>query len=610
MSSARLAFGILRGSTACVPAPNVRVSAQRVACSTDTPGHVFAPNCLTRAPGQSIWGCGVDFALDTVMTTAVFPATQPTTWPLVSLERFAISRARVRVLALAVVTSLAFGYRAVALSTYGLSEDEVNKVRAIEQYGQGHFGTNAEHPMLMKLAMWGSVELAGVWNHMAPAGRTVAIESAIRFPNVLAGTLATLVLFGLAELLFGTSVAIVASLLWALDVNAIAINRIGKEDTLLLFFFLLAMWCYERAKRQGAADPIGAQRWYGRSGASFGLMLASKYMPQYLGIYAFFNVISDRDPGANRPDKVRYYGAMLLTFVAANAAVLMPETWQYCVRYVQGTTLVHHGYLYAGHLYVTNIPISPLGVPATFYFRLLATKVPLAVLGATAAGLIELVRRRHERGFILLRVWLVFVLVPYSLMAAKFMRYALPLFAAVDLVAAVGLVAGIGWLLRKRWLSRATRVTVSLLAGVVSIVALAFGLQSASPFYSVFRNAVGERIAAAGATFPEEAYDYGVREAVAAIAANAEPAAFVVSDAPAVVAYYLTAAGRTDLHVQSLSGQGIPYVRQPSWVIVQDDHATFENHDVVEQLRRQSEPWREFRAGDALTAQVFRLTGR
>ena len=553
----------------------------------------------------------MDFAfLDSVMATATFPSTQPATWPLLSLERFAISRAKARVVALVVVTSLAFGYRAVALSTYGLSDDEVNKVRAIEQYRRGQFGANAEHPMLMKLAMWGSVEVAGVWNHVAPTGQTVAIESAIRLPNVLAGTLTTLVLFGLAELLFGTGVALVASLLWALDVNAIAINRIGKEDTLLLFFFLLAMWSYERGKRQGGTDPIGAQRWYGRSGASFGLMLASKYLPHYLGLYAFFNVISDPNPGANRPNKVRYYGAMFVAFIAANAAVLMPSTWRYWVQYVQGTHLVHHGYLYAGQLYVTNIPISPLGVPATFYLRLLVTKVPLAVLGAAAAGLIELVRRRRERGFVLLRVWLVFGLLPISLMAAKFMRYALPLFAAIDLVAAIGFIAGIGWLLRKSWLSRVTRVVVSLLALVVSIAALGAGLQSAPPFYSLFRNAIGERIAAAGATFPEEAYDYGVREAVATIAEMAEPSAFVVSDAPAVVAYYLKAAGRTDLRVRSLSGQGIPYGRQSSWVIVQDDHATFENHDVVEQLRRQSVPWREFRAGDALTAQVFRIPGR
>src|ERR1700726_797448 len=121
------------------------------------------------------------------MTTAVFPATQPTTWPLLSLDRFAISRARVRVVTLAVVTSLAFGYRAVALSTYGLSDDEINKVQAIEQYRRGHFAANAEHPMLMKLAMWGSVGLTDAWNHVAPAGGSIAIESAIRLPNVVAG---------------------------------------------------------------------------------------------------------------------------------------------------------------------------------------------------------------------------------------------------------------------------------------------------------------------------------------------------------------------------------------------------------------------------------------
>ena len=571
--------------------------------------------CLTASTLGNPFGepgiTGVGLALsESVMATAALAPTQPTTWPLPSLERFAISRAKARVIALATVTCLAFGYRGVALSTYGLNEDEVNKVRAIEQYRHGHFGANAEHPMLMKLAMWGSVELADVWNRVAPTGQTIGVESAIRLPNVLAGTLTTLALFSLAELLFGTTVAIVASLLWALDVNAIAINRIGKEDTFLLLFFLLAMWCYEYAKRQGTTDPVEAQRWYARSGVSFGLMLASKYMPHYLGIYAFFNAITDPTPGANRPNKLRYYGSMLLAFVAANVAVLSPDTWRYCVEYVQGTHLVHHGYLYAGQLYVTNIPISPLGVPATFYFRLLATKVPLVVLGATVAGLIEVVRRRRERGFVLLRVWLVFIVIPYSLMAAKFMRYALPLFAAIDLVAAVGFVAGVGWLLRKRWLSVVTRRTVSILALVVSIVALAVGLQSAPPFYSLFRNAVGERIAAAGQTFPEETYDYGVREAVEAIAETAEPSAFVVSDAPAVVAYYLKTSGRADLQVRSLSGQGLPYGGQASWVIVQDEHTTFENHDLVEQLRRRSVPWREVRAGDALAAQIFHISGR
>src|SRR5207237_9531292 len=104
-----------------------------------------------------------------------------------------------------------------------------------------------------------------------------------------------------------------------------------------------------------------------------------------------------------------------------------------------------HGNPYAGRLYVTNVPVSPVGVPASFYLRLIATQVPLAVLGAALAGGIELVRRHQERGFVLLRVLLLFLIVPYSLMAAKFLRYALPIFLVVDVMAAIGIVSGVAW---------------------------------------------------------------------------------------------------------------------------------------------------------------------
>ncbi len=408
------------------------------------------------------------------MATAVFPSTHPTTWPQLSLERFAISRARARVIALAVVTSLAFGYRAVGLSTYGLSEDEVNKVRAIEQYRHGHFGANAEHPMLMKLAMWGSVELTSAWNRVAPTGQTVAMESAIRLPNVLAGTLTTLVLFGLADMLFGDRRRLrgVAALGARCERHRDQPPRQGRHLSSVLLppgdVVLRARQASRGNRPDRCATVVRAERRGLRPDAGLEVHAA---LPGHLCVLQ-----CDRGPESRRQPTEQgpvHYGAMLVAFVAANLAVLMPETWQYCVRYVQGTNLVHHGYLYAqGQLYVTNIPtISPLGVPATFYLRLFATKVPLPVLGATVAGLIELVRRRRERGFVLLRVWLVFVLVPYSLMAAKFMRYALPLFAAIDLIAAVGFVAGISWLLRKGWLSRPARATVSVLAAVVSISA-------------------------------------------------------------------------------------------------------------------------------------------
>jgi hypothetical protein len=203
----------------------------------------------------------------------------------------------------------------------------------------------------------------------------------------------------------------------------------------------------------------------------------------------------------------------------------------------------------------------------------------------------------------------VFLLLPYSLMAAKFIRYTLPLLATLDLIAAVGLVAGIGWLLRKGWLARPTRVTVAALAIVVSIVGLVTAPASAAPFYSLFQNSIGAR-RAAGTTFPEETYDFGVREAVAAIAGVAAPSAVIVSDAPAVAAHYLEDSGRPDLQIRSISSDGIAYGFHETWVIVQDEHQTFENQLLVEQLRRRETPWREFHAADALAAQVFRVGGR
>jgi dolichyl-phosphate-mannose-protein mannosyltransferase len=528
----------------------------------------------------------------------------------VSSRSLSLPWSRTKIVALAAATTLALVFRVSALATYGLSEDELNKIHAIEAYSAGHLSANAEHPMLMKLTMWGSLGAARAWNRVAPPEQAMSFETALRLPNAIAGAATTMVLFGVADLLFGGVVPVVASFVWAFDPNAIAINRIGKEDTFLLLFFLLAVCCYERAKKLGTTDLPSAQRWYTFSGAAFGLMLASKYMPHYFGMYAFFNVVTDRDPGRNKPDRFRYYGAMLAAFVVANFAVLMPETWRYCARYVRGDMLAHHGYLYAGALYVTNVPISPLGVPATYYLRLLATKVPLSVLTAAVPGLIEMARRSRERGFVLLRVFSVFLLVPYSFMAAKFLRYSLPMLATLDLIAAVGLVAGIGWLLRKGWLSRLTRVTVSILAVVVFVTALVASQQVTAPFYSLFQNGIGARLDAPGSTFPEETYDYGVREAVAAIAGQAEPSAVIVSDAPAVAGHYLRGSGRSDVEVQSLSGAGIPQGPREAWVIVQHEHTTFENRLVVDQLRAREKPWAEFRAGDVLAAELFRIAGR
>jgi len=90
---------------------------------------------------------------------------------------------QLRGIALAVVLVAAALTRIPHLATYGFSEDEMNKVQAVEQYRHGRFGANAEHPMLMKLAMWGSVALSERWNAVATAERAITLETAIRIPN-------------------------------------------------------------------------------------------------------------------------------------------------------------------------------------------------------------------------------------------------------------------------------------------------------------------------------------------------------------------------------------------------------------------------------------------
>ena len=541
------------------------------------------------------------------MTTTTYPRPQHGTWPADRDGARAFSWTVTQRLLLAAAVAVALALRLSALDAYSLSDDELNKLSAIEAYRSGHFEANGEHPMLMKLAMWGSVSAVDALNRHAAADHAIPIEFALRLPNALAGAATTLAVFGVADLLFGQAVAAVASMVWALDVNVIAINRIGKEDTFLLLFFLVAVLCYERGKRVGVVDPIGAQRWYGLSGAAFGLMVASKYMPHLLGIYAIFNTVTDRDPGANKPDPRWFYGLMAAAFLVANPAIVLPGTWRYLGAYVHGDLLAHHGYLYRGQLFITDVPVSPLGVPVTYYLRLVATKVPFVVLSAAAGGVIEMFRRRDERGFALLRVLTVLLVVPYSLMAPKFLRYSLPMLTVLDVIAAIGLVSGVRWVLRKRWLSLPGRVLAAAAAVIVFGVGISTAAPAAAPFYSQFQNGIGVAVDPTGAAFPEESYDYGVREAVAAIAAAAARPGVIVSDVPTVVSHYLERIDRPDLKSRSLSSGAMPPDGDELWFVVQDEHTTFENELLVAQLRARERPWLEIRSADRLALQVYRI---
>jgi hypothetical protein len=514
-----------------------------------------------------------------------------------------------RALFLAVVATAAIFFRCLSLGAAGFSEDEINKLRAARAYTHLDFTANAEHPMLMKLAAGASFGLAGAWNGLAAAAGwpQVSPEAALRAPNALAGALTGALLFLLAEMFFGLPVASWAALLWTFDVNAIAINRIGKEDSLLLMFLLLGAWLYQRGKQAGTGEGKAARRWYLGSGASFGLMLATKYMPHFFGLHALFARAAYPGAYKKRPTSGWFYPVMGAVFLAANFALLLPGTWHYLLTYVEGKTIPHSGYYFAHQLYSNSLRSSPFGLPWWFYLAAIATKVPFLVTAAFLAGIGQLVARRREPGYVFLRVFVVFFLLPYSLVATKFVRYMLPFFAIMDLTAAVGIVWFtdlVGQRVRWRWAGAAASAAVVLLfvAGPVGAVI------SSAPYYSLYQNAAGRALGPPGWMFSnDEFYDVGVREAVEQVSRLARPGAVVASDAQGVVQEYLRRLGREDLQAWSLSGRGLPMTGVETWVLAQDGHTYFENLPLIENLRRQGAPALVVRVAGGTAVQVFRF---
>src|SRR5688572_3573370 len=93
---------------------------------------------------------------------------------------------------LAILVVLGLALRLNQLGTIGFAEDEMNKLDAVRSYEAGDFSPNAEHPMVMKVLMFASTNLAP----------TNSVEVALRLPNVLIGALTVVPLFLLAAAFF------------------------------------------------------------------------------------------------------------------------------------------------------------------------------------------------------------------------------------------------------------------------------------------------------------------------------------------------------------------------------------------------------------------------
>lgn len=510
-----------------------------------------------------------------------------------NLETLAFDRLKLRKILIIVIAVIAgFGARVYRLDAAGFAEDEANKVFATRSYEQGDFTANAEHPMLMKLLCYGTLHAAAGWNRSFGGALRMQIsdETALRLPNAVFGALTVIPLFLLTTGLLGFRVGVITSVLWALGLDAIWFNRIAKEDTLLVFFEFMGFYLYYRAKQLPASDETGQERLFALAGAAFGLMVASKYFPHYIGLNALFYTMVGYDSRNNRPLTrtmwLKFFGGMLLAFTIINPAMFFPQTWRYIWKYVNEELLTHHGYLVMDRLYVNDFLQTPGGTPWCLYPLFILVKLPLPVLAAFAVGLVEIIRRRrghpHARGYTFLKFMLFCWFLPELLIGVKFLRYTLTLLPLVYMASALGIVVmwdAVAAQLRKiasGQVARVSSATIVIAAFVIAPSALTVkSLLHSHP--SLYVNVLGR--GRVGYFFPhDEFYDLGARESIRFVAETAPQGATLASEIPGVVEYYLERFYRPDIRSHIISQPSFSLSQEPpDFVLLQRGRVYFEN---------------------------------
>jgi len=508
-------------------------------------------------------------------------------------------------LAMVVLAIVGLGLRVSHLGAIGFAEDEVNKVEAVQAYQRGDITANAEHPMLMKALMFVSLR-AG---HALQA--SVSNEALLRLPNAIFGALTVIPLFLLTTAFFDRWTGLTAAALWAVGINAISFNRIGKEDTLLVFFMLFAFYFYLRAKQTDVRNVAVRKRNYLLSGISFGLMLGSKYFPHYFGLNALYHHnfhVRQRQPGepSGRTPRL-FYITILAAFLIANPPVLLPHVWQYLNEYMSEKLLVHSGYLFAGHLYKNNVSRSPFwATPIYFYLVFMAIKIPLLVLLSFIIGFVVSIKRRVHPGHAFVLFMFLFWIVPYSLIGAKWLRYTLSLMPFVYMLAAIGVVELIKFLSSRLQASAQMRAVVAAVVIAIFIGAPAWIAYSAGPHYALYTNALAaDKV---GYFFPhDEFYDDGLREAIKFVCDNAPQGAIIAHETPAATRYYLEQFRRTDLNSKAISAPDfeIAKISGPAYFIVQRGRTYFENRDKLAFIRSNYEEIHEVSVNGMSAAEVF-----
>ena len=523
---------------------------------------------------------------------------------------------------LAVLVVAGFALRVNNLSSEGLSEDELNKLSAVNEYrAHGLTSANGEHPLLMKALLTVSVIAADRWNQTSVVAThpdlNVPVETSLRIPGALFGAFIAIVIFLVASELFGVEIALIAAALWTFDPLAIGFNRIAKEDTFAIFFFLLASFFWLRSQRVAESEPNrNPERFYWATAAAFGAMLASKYLPVMIGIPVAYNYIFQKIPVTRwvigKKRFIKFFLVMGIAFLVCNPTILLPDTWRAMLRFSSNQMMGHDSYEFFGKLYPHRFTDWVRGEPWYFFLALIGTKLPVLSLASFVGGLVLLFRRKIGDGRYFLLIWLGVWALAFMFVGGKFARYIITVLPAVLITAAIGIqfVARKFGRLCARFVGNES-VKVYARAALPSIVVLAtfWSATKAAPHYRLYMNAIAGGPARAGTMFPQdEFYDAYMQQAISEIARRAQPDTRVASELQSVSSYYANRAGRPDLISLELSDPAdLDKLRPGDFAIDARGRTYLSNQAMLARLRSASKPAFTVSLGTTPAADVYVL---
>ena len=524
--------------------------------------------------------------------------------------------------ALGVLVIVGFGFRVTGLSSEGLSEDELNKLTAVADYrAHGLTSANGEHPLLMKALLTISVVGAERWNRTslvaAQPELSVPVETALRLPGALFGALTVLLIFLVASELFGVEVGLIAGALWAFDPLVIGFNRIAKEDTLLVFFFLLANVFWLRGQRVAESQPARRpEPFYWAAAACFGAMLASKYLPQILVVSIAYNYTFQGIPSTRwQIGKVRFlkfFIVMGVVFLICNPTILLPGTWRAISNFTGYRMVGHDSYEFMGALYPHRYSDWLKGEPWYFYFVLIGTKLPVLTLLASASGLGLLFRRKTGDGRYFLIFWLFIWALTFMFAGGKFTRYSTSVLPVVMITAALGVqfvARKLGKVCARAFDNPSIKVYARAALASLVIISALWSAAHAVPHYRLYVNTLGGGAPRAGHYFPQdEFYDAWVRDVMTEIAKRARPGGRVASEVPTVAEYYAQQLNRSDLSCLELSDPAaLQQLTAGDFVIDARGRTYLGNQAMLSRLRQSGQPAFSVAVGTTPAAYVYVL---